>query len=85
MFELATFGNTSSKKSSLTHFVEFELFSLAGGTAIKVEEYVVPYISSVRSMCDDRILSNYPHLNDFDVTILIGTDYLWRFQNRCVI
>ena len=95
--ELTTFGNTSSKKSGLTDVAEFELFSLAGGKGIKVEAYVVPYISSVRSMCDDSIQSSYPHLqglyfsdskssvNDFEVTILIGADYLWQFQNGCVI
>ena len=95
--ELTRFGNTSSKKSGLTDVVEFELFSLAGGKGIKVEAYVVPYISSVRSMCDDSIQSSYPHLqglyfsdskssvNDFEATILIGADYLWQFQNGCVI
>ena len=87
--ELTTFGNTSSKKSGHTDVVEFELFSLAGGKRIKVEAYVVPYISA-------RIQISYLHLqgshfsdskssvNDFEVTILIEAAYLWQFQNGCV-
>ena len=71
---------------------EFQVFPLQGGDGIKIEAYEVYNITQIRNQHIQVKENEYPHLqglwfSDFSrdseilkVDLLIGTDYLWSFQ-----
>ena len=94
--QLNTFGN-SSEQGGLREVVEIKLCSISGGNCIVMEAYVVPHISSVRNAHLELAKKDYPHLQglylsdvskfqeELEIEVLIGADYLWQFQQGCII
>ena len=88
---ISTLGNRSME-SHMTDLVELDIMPLGGGSALKVEAFVVPEISSVRNEHIELVKRDYTHLRnlwfsdvckereELEIDILVGADYLWAFQ-----
>lgn len=88
---ISTFGN-QSKQIGLKDVVELTLGPVGGGEPIPIEAYVVPEIASIANEHLELVKNDFPHLSglwlsdvckhqhDLEIDVLIGSDYLWRFQ-----
>lgn len=93
---VSTFGKQLTE-SRLRNVVAVDLFPTGGGRAMRVEAYVVPEISRIQNEHVEVVKHDFPHLQDIwfsdvcrrgdelEVDLLIGADYLWRFQTGCMI
>lgn len=94
-----TFGN-QSKQAGLRDVVGLNLEPVGGGELIQMEAYVVPEISFITNEHLKIVMRDYPHLSDLSglwlsdmcirqddlqIEVLIGSEYLWRFQGGCTI
>ena len=89
--EIATFGQTKGK-GELLEVVEVDVSPMEKGKSVKFEAYVVPDISKVRDEHIEVVKSDYPHLKEIwfadvskgeetlNIDALVGSDYLWNFQ-----
>ena len=90
--EITTFAKTTCD-SKLREVFELEISPFKGHGSIKMEAYAVESIAQVKNEHVELRKRDYAHLrnlwfsdvcraNDvFDVDVLIGSDYLWLFQN----
>ena len=91
-----TFGQRAAG-SNLREVVGMHLTPVGEGNTIYVEPFVVPEISRVQNEHLELVRGNYPHLaniwlsdvcqhkDQLEIDVLIGADYLWRFQTGNVV
>jgi hypothetical protein len=93
---LNTFGQ-KAVGSKLSEVMHVELAPLGGGKISSLEAIVVPEISQAQNEHLEIARNDYPHLANIwfsdvcwkdeklEIDILIGTDYLWRFQTGKIV
>ena len=86
-----TFGKKASN-SQLRDVVSVEMTAVGGGKAIQIEAFVVPEISRIQNEHLEAAKRDFPHLKgiwlsdvcrhkeELEIDLLVGADYLWRFQ-----
>ena len=91
--EISTFGKSLTDRG----LYELEIAPLRSGKAIKIEAYEVPSISQIKNEHIEVIKTRYPHLQglwfsdvcenkkELEIEVLIGSDYLWCFQEERTI
>ena len=87
-----TFGQKCTKAEQ-REVVELEIKPVNGNNVITIEAYVVPEICTVQNSHVELARKHYSHLEgiwfsdvvksqeELEVDVLIGADYLWRFQS----
>ena len=93
---ISTFGQRS-KDMCLRDVVGIKISPIGGQKVIQMEAYVVPEISSIQNGHLELVKGEYPHLkglwfsdvckelDELEIDVLVGTDYLWNFQKDCTI
>ena len=93
---LNTFGR-KAVGSNLSEVMHVDLAPMGGGKISSLEAIVVPEISQVQNEHLEIARNDYPHLANIwfsdvcqkdeklEIDILIGTDYLWRFQTGQIV
>ena len=93
---ISTFGQRSMD-TRLRDVVEIKVSPLESQKVIPIEAYVVPEISSIQNGHVELVKGEYPHLKDLwfsdvcvgleelEIDILVGANYLWNFQKDCTI
>ena len=93
---ISTFGQRSMD-TRLRDVVEIKVSPIESQKVIPIEAYVVPEISSIQNGHVELVKGEYPHLKDLwfsdvcvgleelEIDILVGADYLWNFQKDCTI
>ena len=81
----------------LRDVVEIKVSPIESQKVIPIEAYVVPEISSIQNGHVELVKGEYPHrkdlwfsdvcvgLEELEIDILVGADYLWNFQKDCTI
>ena len=89
--EISTFGQSLTDKG-LRNVFELEIAPLRTGKVIAIEAYEVPSISQIKNEHIEVMKTRYPHIQglwfsdvcvnkeELEIEILIGSDYLWCFQ-----
>ena len=93
---LNTFG-CKAVGSNLSEVMHVDLAPVGGGKISSLEAIIVPEISQVQNEHFEIAQNDYPHLANIwfsdvcqkdeklEIDILVGTDYLWRFQTGEIV
>ncbi len=94
--EISTFGQ-GSKDACLRDVVDVKVSPIGGQKVIQIEAYVVPEISTIQNGHVELAKGEYPYLkglwfsdvckglDELEIDVLVGADYLWNFQKECTI
>ena len=86
-----------SKDMCLRDVVDVKVSPIGGQKVIQMEAYVVPEISSIQNGHLELVKGECPHLkglwfsdvckglDELEIDVLMGADYLWNFQKDCMI
>ena len=86
----------SDAEVEMRDVVEFSLGPMRGEKKVKIQAFVVNNIASIPNIHVERVKKNYPHLmnvyfsdvsrcDTLEVSCLVGSDYIWAFQEGEVI
>ena len=92
---IKAFGR-SDAEVEMRDVVEFSLGPMRGEKKVKIQAFVVNNIASIPNIQVERVKKNYPHLmnvyfsdvsrcDTLEVSCLVGSDYIWAFQEGEVI
>ena len=77
--------------------VDIKVSPIGGQKVIEMEVYVVPEIFNIQNGHLELVKGEYPHLkglwfsdvckglDELEIDVLMGADYLWNFQKDCTI
>ena len=92
---IKAFGRNDAEVE-MREVVQFSLGSMQGEKKVKIEAFVVNDIASIPNVHVERVKKKYPHLvnvyfsdvsrcDTLEVGCLVGSDYIWAFQEGEVI
>ena len=85
------------QKGALRDVVEFQVNAVKGGRSVIMQAFVVPEFSNIPNEHVELARDQFQHLKGLwfsdvkmkddrlEIGILVGTDFLWQFQNGLVI